>query len=78
MTDFDSLPFNPKTPIEDVLIQINASEYFKKEIVKLYKSVDNKVKYFIFIIVNSYNIIIKKMGEKEILILTKKMISKDF
>ena len=78
MTDSESLPFNPETPIEDVLIETNASEYFKKEIIKLYKEVDNEGKYLIFIIVNSYDILIKKMEEKEILILTKKMISKDF
>ena len=78
MAPSGSCPIDPKTPIEDVLKEIKASEYFKKEIVKLYEEVNDKGKYLILIIVSSYDILRKKMEEKEILILTKKMISKDF
>ena len=76
MTNSGSSPIDPKTSIEYLLEKTKASEYFKIEIIKLYKEVDNKSKFLISIIVSSYNILIKNMKEIEILTLIKKMILK--
>ena len=70
-----SRPISPKTSFEDLLKEIKASDYFKKEISNIYKGANNENKLLIYIIVSSYDILIQKMEETEILTLTKKLIS---
>ena len=71
-----SRPITPKISFEDLLKEKKVSEYFIKEIYNLYKGVDKEDKFLIYIIVNSYDILIQKMEETQILTLIKKMILK--
>ena len=66
----------PNNPInENGQIEIEASEQFKMEILKLYKKADRRQKVLIVIIVQNYDTLIKTKDEKEILIMIRKMIS---
>ena len=66
----------PNNPInENGQIEIEASEQFKMEILKLYKKADRRHKILIVIIVQNYDTLIKTKDEKEILIMIRKMIS---
>ena len=58
--------------------EIYASEKFMQTIQNLYLVSDQKTNYLIYIIVRNYNILIKRMTEKEILMLIKKMVSKNY
>ena len=58
--------------------EIYPSEKFIQTIQNLFSTNDSKTNYLIYIIVKNYNILIRTMTEKEILMLIKKMISYNY
>lgn len=71
-------PIFPNKPTNDDLLEMDLPENFLKLIVRLYNDADQETKKLIYIIASFYDILIKQMTEREILIFIKKIISKNY